>query len=52
LSSGITKKVDYVMIDDDESAGPAKKKKIADLQNKGEKVQIIDADEFIKMIEE
>lgn len=50
LSSGISKSVDFVLYG--ENAGPAKKKKINDLQNQGIGIKTIDSSEFRKMLED
>lgn len=50
LSSGISKKVDYVLFGD--GAGAAKSKKINDLQSQGVDIKIIGSQEFLKMLED
>lgn len=49
LSSGITSKVNYVLFGD--LAGPAKAKKISELQKSGHVIKKITDEEFLKMIE-
>jgi len=48
VASGISKNVDYVLMG--ENAGPAKQKKIADLQAQGVDIEVISDSEFFDMI--
>jgi DNA ligase (NAD+) len=50
LSSGITKKVNYVLMGD--GAGPAKSKKINELLSQGVDIKVIGSTEFRKMLED
>lgn len=49
VSSGITKKVNFVLMGD--GAGPAKVKQIADLQAQGFDIKIIGSQDFLKMLD-
>jgi DNA ligase (NAD+) len=49
VSSGITKKVNFVLMGD--GAGPAKVKQIADLQAQGFDIKVIGSQDFLKMLE-
>lgn len=49
VSSGITKKVNFVLIGD--GAGPSKVKQIADLQAQGFDIKVIGSQDFLKMLQ-
>lgn len=50
LASGISKNVNYVLMGD--GAGPAKSKKINDLQAQGIDIKVIGSQDFLKMLED
>lgn len=50
LASGISKNVNYVLMGD--GAGPAKVKKINDLQQSGVDIKVIGSQDFLKMLED